>query len=61
MTSRQDVGNARWEYYNVVMHWISEDSLTDNGFMVWTGLFGETSDYLLFSIFGLVLNKITLD
>ena len=26
MVSRWDVGNAKWEYYNVIMHWISKDS-----------------------------------
>ena len=35
--------------------------LGDNGLMVWTGLFRETSDYFPFSIFELVLNGITSD
>ena len=26
MASGWDIGNARWEHYNAVMHWMSEDS-----------------------------------
>jgi len=26
MASGRDDGNARWEYYNAVMHWMSKDS-----------------------------------
>jgi len=25
MASRWDVGDARWGYYNVVMHWMSKN------------------------------------
>jgi len=45
VASRQDVGDARWGCYNAVMHCIR--TLKDIELMVWTGLFGEISDYFL--------------
>ena len=60
MASRWDVGDARQGHYNVVMHWMSEDShrqLTHGiNRTIWRnlGLFPS-------SIFGLVLNRTTLD